>query len=106
MIEKTRFVVAFRTCHIVMAGSLPRFYIHAHLMTKAAESGGLCKFKKGSEENNESDDAKNKEDFYSSEMCLGTSLRLVKKIDPERFDVLVKILKLIPTERVFQLSQR
>ena len=102
MIEQARLIVAFRACDMVMAGGLPRFYIDGHLVTKAAESGGLCEFKKGTEENEKCDDAKKKEDFYSSEMCLGTSLRLVKKIDPKCFDILVKILKLTPAKKIFQ----
>jgi len=41
MFEKTRLIVAFRTCNIAMTGGPPRFHISIHLVTKAAKGGGL-----------------------------------------------------------------
>jgi hypothetical protein len=48
MIEKARLIVAFRTCHMSVTGSPPRFHIGIHLVTKAAESGTFGKSEKGS----------------------------------------------------------
>jgi hypothetical protein len=38
-------------------------------------------------------------------VCLGTSLGFFEKIDPKGFDILVKILKLIPAEEALYLFQ-
>jgi hypothetical protein len=41
MIGKTRLIMTLRARHIPMAGRPPGIHIDIHLMTKAAESGGL-----------------------------------------------------------------
>jgi hypothetical protein len=43
MIEKSRFIVAFRASHMLMAGSPPRLHIGIHLVTETAEGRGFCK---------------------------------------------------------------
>jgi hypothetical protein len=58
MIKKAGFVVAFRTCDMMMTGGSPRLYISIHLVTKAAEGGGLTKFEKSCQDDEKGNDAK------------------------------------------------
>ena len=74
-----------------VAGGSPRFHIDVHLVTEAAEGRALRKFEKTDKDDKKNKDTKRKEDLDSLEVSLSAPLRLVKEVDPEDLDQIVKI---------------
>ena len=93
MIEETRCIVALCAGHVAMAGAFPRVNIGIHLVTEATERRRLRKSEKGHGDDEKGDHAEEQKDFYSFDVFLGPSFRLIKKIDPEILYQTIKILK-------------
>jgi hypothetical protein len=55
-------------------------------MTETTESRTLCKLKKGCGDHEESNDAGEKENFYSLAVCLSPFFGLPEEIDPKGLD--------------------
>ena len=93
MVEKTRLIMAFRTCNIPVAGGPPGFHIGIHLMADTAKEGTLRKPEQPYNNKKKSDDGDGEEDLYSSEMSPCSFLRLFEKIDPEGLHQIIKIFE-------------
>ena len=60
-------------------------------MTETTESSCLCKLKNGPKDNEESNDAGEKENFYSLAVCLSPFLGFSEEIDPKGLDETIEI---------------
>jgi hypothetical protein len=85
MIEKTRLIVAFRTCHVFMGGRPPRLHITIHLVAEAAKGRAFCESQKSERENYEYNDAKNKRSPDCLGVVLSSFFETKKNIKPKGF---------------------
>ena len=82
--------MTFRTGHLAVGGSPPRLHIDIHLVTEAAESGGLYKSQQCPKEDNKNKNAKNKANLDCLKVSLSPSSRCVEDIDTKGLDQIIK----------------
>jgi hypothetical protein len=83
MIDESRLIVTFRTCHLLVAGGPPGLHIGIHLVTESTEGGRLRKFQKTSNDDEENNEAKSEENFYSLMMSFSSLPGSIEDIDPK-----------------------